>query len=302
MNNYIYIINNKWTQYKIKCLNKKMPTLTAEFEALKIIENWTNTLILDLNDEINNYSYYLQLTALTDIFFPKIIEDFIALKMKKDTFYSILNKKYLKKIEMLKLYINNKIEKKNFSKKHLEKILTKVLKFRSYFNNKLLVIENNLLIINSKIKVLNKEIFARQIKFLQKQQLQLQQKNNSIEQQKIKLKNSIKSINIKLEQQLNLDYKNNKLTNFNFFLEIPRKANLKIIAFAKQIANLEIKQSKIYQQIQTLQQKNNELTFNQKNINNQTINIEYKQELSNKTLVNNLTMSLRTYIATRNFN
>ncbi len=73
---------------------------------------------------------------------------------------------------MLKLCINNKIEKKNFSKKHLEKILTKVLKFRSYFNNKLLVIENKLLIINSKIKLLNKEIFDREI-ILQNQQQQL---------------------------------------------------------------------------------------------------------------------------------
>lgn len=71
MNNYIYIINNKWTQYKIKCLNKKILILTAKFGTLKIIENWINTLILDLNAEINNYSYYFQLTVLKDFFCQK---------------------------------------------------------------------------------------------------------------------------------------------------------------------------------------------------------------------------------------
>lgn len=97
MGNYIYFFSNKWTQYKIKCLNKKIPILTAEFDTLKMIENWTNALILDLNDEISNYSYHLQLTALKDVFLPKILEDFIVLRMKKDDFNSLLNEKYIKK-------------------------------------------------------------------------------------------------------------------------------------------------------------------------------------------------------------
>lgn len=119
---------------------------------------------------------------------------------------------------------------------------------------------------------------------------------------KTKIKNKIKDVNSKLEEQLKIDYKNNKLTNFDVFLEIPKKANLKIMSFEKRIANLAIKQYELHKQIQILQQQNNESNLKQRSIKNQTITIEYKPELSNKTLINNLTMSLRFCRSSRNFN
>lgn len=317
MDNYIYFFSNKWTQYKIKCLDKKIPILKGKFDSLKIIEDWTNCLILELNDEINNYSYNFQLTTLKEVFLPKILEDFINFKKNKDNFHLIINEKYFKKIKVLNLFINKQIEKDNFSKKHLKKILLKVLRFRTYFNSKLIEIESDLLTLNSKIKLLWKEIFDRDIKFLQKQQQKLKQKNILIENQKTKLKENIKDIKDKLEKELKADYQNNKLTNFKVFLEIPKKANFKIASLEKQITNLEINQYELHVQMQTLQQKNNELhekiqqlqqknnesNFNQRNINNQTITIQLnKPELTNKTLVNNLTMSLQFLRPTSNFN
>ncbi|WP_395472916.1 hypothetical protein [Spiroplasma endosymbiont of Nomada rufipes] len=107
----------------------------------------------------------------------------------------------------------------------------------------------------------------------------------------------------KLEKELKADYQNNKLTNFKVLLEIPKKANFKIASLEKQITNLEIKQYELHVQMQTLQQKNNESNLNQRNINNQTITIQLnKPELTNKTLVNNLTMSLQFLKPTSNFN
>ncbi|WP_339040120.1 hypothetical protein [Spiroplasma endosymbiont of Andrena trimmerana] len=121
-----------------------------------------------------------------------------------------------------------------------------------------------------------------------------------IENQKTKLKENIKD---KLEKELKADYQNNKLTNFKVLLEIPKKANFKIASLEKQITNLEIKQYELHVQMQTLQQKNNESNLNQRNINNQTITIQLnKPELTNKTLVNNLTMSLQFLRPTSNFN
>ncbi len=161
----------------------------------------------------------------------------------------------LKKIKVLNLFINKQIEKDDFSKKHLKKILLKVLRFRSYFNSKLIETESDLLTLNSKIKLLWKEIFDRDIKFLQKQQQKLKQKNILIENQKTKLKENIKDIKDKLEKELKADYQNNKLTNFKVLLEIPKKANFKIASLEKQITNLEIKQYELHVQMQTLQQK-----------------------------------------------
>ncbi|WP_338959772.1 MULTISPECIES: hypothetical protein [unclassified Spiroplasma] len=124
-----------------------------------------------------------------------------------------------------------------------------------------------------------------------------------IENQKTKLKENIKDIKDKLEKELKADYQNNKLTNFKVLLEIPKKANFKIASLEKQITNLEIKQYELHVQMQTLQQKNNESNLNQRNINNQTITIQLnKPELTNKTLVNNLTMSLQFLRPTSNFN
>lgn len=313
-----YIISNKLTQYKIKSLNKKIPILTTEFDRLTIIENLINSLVLDLNDEINNFSCYFQLTNLQDNFLPKTLEDFINLKMKKDNFYSILNNKYIRKLKMLRIYINNKIDKKKFTKKHLKEILKEVLTFKKKFNNKLLVIENRLLTINSEIKFLNKQMFEREINFLWKQQEKIEQKNISLEQKKTKMQTVIRKINIKLEKQLKSDYNNNKFTSFNDILEIPKKAKLKLMALEKTIKDLENKQSqlrqkklvlqekndKLQKQIQGLQWKNNELNFNQENIRNQKIKFDcrYLQELPNKTLINNLTMSLLSSNSTHNYN
>ncbi|WP_342274754.1 hypothetical protein [Spiroplasma endosymbiont of Phycita roborella] len=138
-----------------------------------------------------------------------------------------------------------------------------------------------------------------------------------IENQKTKLKENIKDIKDKLEKELKADYQNNKLTNFKILLEIPKKANFKIASLEKQITNLEIKQYELHVQMQTLQQKSNELhekiqqlqqknnesNLNQRNINDQTITIQLnKPELTNKTLVNNLTMSLQFLRPTNNFN
>ncbi len=54
MDNYIYFFSNKWTQYKIKCLDKKIPILKGRFKIYEIINYHISNLFPKMNYLKNN--------------------------------------------------------------------------------------------------------------------------------------------------------------------------------------------------------------------------------------------------------
>lgn len=280
INKYINIWINKWNEYKIRNLNKEIEIFYRKREAINIIEKFINNLNLNnLDAEFTSNDDKLLVNKKVILMAKlKLLEEFIELKMKSNDFVTVISKKDLQKITLLKKYINKKLTKPRFG----IKLLRKLVAFKSYFQLKLLEIEEDVSILENKRFTLNNYIIENEISFLEKQTRSWEKQRAQCQQKIKKCELKITINNNKLLTAIKEDYQNTtKYTIMKFIINKCQQLTLVQTYWSKEKANLELKQEILNKKIRQIKQKIDNLSQQKNHL--QMLN-KTKNELLTKSL------------------